>query len=472
MIRRIVIVAGVGVVLVGGYVWLRGQGSVFEQEGKLATARVGTVKLQISASGVAREALRVEIKSKASGTVQEIAVKEGDAVKKGQLLIKLDPKDEQTRVDAAQSEFDQAQAALAVREAALQQALEDYPINVERAKANVQLTKDNLKIAESKEADARAEFERIDRLYKAEQASYTEWLTAKRVWNQARSALAGAKHNVAIAEAELKQAETGDIAIERARHEVRAAHAALKRAEHMLNEAKDRLRETTILSPIDGRVVRINVAIGQVISSGITTIGGGTVLMVLADTSQVVVEADVDEADIDKVTQMVADAASEAAGQGETDTEASGGTESLRPDEGIVTFDALEGVRFVGRITEIAQEPELRSNIATYKVRLKLRDHPMLRRVRLGMQATVEFKPRVFRGLCVPYRAVHKKARDLYVVYVPEDVDGDGRLDDVERPVQIGPSDGEYVIIKSGLKPGEKVYEVRPRRIRPRTKKG
>ncbi len=101
-------------------------------------------------------------------------------------------------------------------------------------------------------------------------------------------------------------------------------------------------------------------------------------------------------------------------------------------------------------------------------MRLKLYDHPRVKRVRLGMQATVDFRPRRFRGLCVPYRAVHKRDRDKYVVYVPEDTNGDGRLDDVERRVWIGQSDGENVLIKSGLKEGDKVYEVRPKRIRPR----
>ena len=91
------------------------------------------------------------------------------------------------------------------------------------------------------------------------------------------------------------------------------AKSSLVKARAALSSADERLRDTRIRAPIDGIVLTKNVEIGQIISSGVSNVGGGTLLATLADMSQVYVETNVDEVDIGRIAvgqsaKVVADA--------------------------------------------------------------------------------------------------------------------------------------------------------------------
>jgi HlyD family secretion protein len=166
-----------------------------------------------------------------------------------------------------------------------------------------------------------------------------------------------------------------------------------------------------------------------------------------------VVEAKVDEADIDRVDEMLREGLELGSPpEGEENV-----TEPRRPDEVVVTFEGLRSCEFIGRILELAQEPEERSNIITYDVRILLYPCADLDRVRLGMQGTVEFRPASADGVLVPYAAVRRRSDETFYVYVPPEKGGP--LDKPEeRGVDVGLSDGVDVIIKSGLNEGERFY--------------
>lgn len=72
----------------------------------------GTFEVVVNASGIVQPIDRVEIKSKASGRVEELPVEEGDFVKKGALLCRLDQTDVQAELDQARADLDIAQAEL------------------------------------------------------------------------------------------------------------------------------------------------------------------------------------------------------------------------------------------------------------------------------------------------------------------------------------------------------------------------
>jgi len=72
----------------------------------------GTFRNVVTANGTVLPIDRVEIKSKASGLIQELPVEEGDVVHKGDLICCLDPTDVKAEVDQAQADFDVAQAEL------------------------------------------------------------------------------------------------------------------------------------------------------------------------------------------------------------------------------------------------------------------------------------------------------------------------------------------------------------------------
>lgn len=73
------------------------------------------------------------------------------------------------------------------------------------------------------------------------------------------------------------------------------------RATKSRDNATERLAETTVRSPINGTVIAKAVEIGQVVSSAVTQVGGGTLLLTLADLAEVQIRSLVDEVDIGKV---------------------------------------------------------------------------------------------------------------------------------------------------------------------------
>jgi len=72
----------------------------------------GTFQVVVTANGIVKPIDRIEIKSKASGIVEELPVEVGDFVKKGHLIARLDQKDERAAVAQAQADLDIANAEL------------------------------------------------------------------------------------------------------------------------------------------------------------------------------------------------------------------------------------------------------------------------------------------------------------------------------------------------------------------------
>lgn len=72
----------------------------------------GTFQIIVSANGEVKPIDRIEMKSKASGTIEELPIEEGDFVKKGDLIARLDQKDERAAVAQAQADLDIAKAEL------------------------------------------------------------------------------------------------------------------------------------------------------------------------------------------------------------------------------------------------------------------------------------------------------------------------------------------------------------------------
>ena len=83
-----------------------------------------------------------------------------------------------------------------------------------------------------------------------------------------------------------------------------SARAQLVRAEVFLENARIALDDTSVRSPIAGTVISRPAEVGQVITSPTSAVGGGTLLMVMADLNKVRVRAYVDEVDIGKLSNV------------------------------------------------------------------------------------------------------------------------------------------------------------------------
>ncbi len=191
----------------------------------------------VQAPGDVEPVLEVEISSEIVSKIEEMPVEEGDLVKKGDLLCRLDD-------DKLRAELESARARIAQLGAAIRQAEADY----EKADRDCERQK---RLAE---ANATSELEVMDYL--------TTWKKARAV-------------------------------VEMRGHELIQAEAMEKRLQ-------EDLKRTVIQSPIDGVIAKLNAKRGEVVVTG-TMNNPGTVIMTISDLSQMQVRARVDEVDVPRV---------------------------------------------------------------------------------------------------------------------------------------------------------------------------
>jgi len=191
----------------------------------------------ILASGALTYESQVNLTPEVSGKVKEILVDEGDTVKPGQLLMRLDP-------EASLAEIAQIDAA--IRQSAL---------NIERQQVNRDTTFAKWK-----------RFEALRAQGLVDQNAYEELVSQKD-----------------LAEVQLK-----------------SSREEYKQTEARLAQAKDRLAKTEIRSPLAGKVTAIFIKEGETAVPSVTSIAGSQ-LMQVADTTSVYAEINVDETDIARV---------------------------------------------------------------------------------------------------------------------------------------------------------------------------
>lgn len=170
------------------------------------------------------------------------------------------------------------------------------------------------------------------------------------------------------------------------------AHSEKVRAEAALSTAQDQLKDTELRAPIDGIILKSYVDQGQVISSGISSVSGGTTIALLANLDTVNVVADVDETDIgkakiDQTVKAVADAF---------------------PDE-----------EFTGRVLKIAPLAKVEQNVTTFEVTAEVNNRNHL--LKSGMNANVQIlTAEATNVLMVPNEAV-KELMDVIQYFPKED---------------------------------------------------
>ncbi|MCJ7544620.1 MAG: efflux RND transporter periplasmic adaptor subunit [Phycisphaerae bacterium] len=412
--KKKIIIPAVAVLaaLVGGGVWMsRGSAKRDPAASGPATATVtrGDVRLAVACTGRVVANLDVDIKCKASGEITRLPFDISDEVKKGDLLLELDPVDEKRVLSQAQVELAASQARLAIAQRNLAIAESDLATGRRRAQAA-------LESAQARAADSRAKADRMKQLLAKELCSQEDCDTAVTSATQAQGDLVSAQ----VAIEELK---TQEDALELKRQDIVLAQTQVDSNTIALTQAQDRLADTKVISPIDGVVVTRNVQVGQIIASGVSNVGGGTTVLTLSDLSHLYVLASVDESDIGKV----------AAGQ-----------------EAIVTADAFPGRIFDGKIVRIATRGVTESNVVTFEVKIEVtgRDRPLLRP---EMTANVEIVAAERSGvLTVPSEAVVRKGRQRFATVVKG-------AHNEERAVEIGISDGLTTEVVSGLNEGETV---------------
>jgi HlyD family secretion protein len=358
--KKIAIGAGVAVVLaaiVGFTVYQSGKNVVVVQTGKVQRQDLSAM---VSASGEIKPKTYVNIGANAYGKITHLYVKEGDHVRKGQLLAQLenvqstaDVSANQASVQAAETDAIAADAALKTSDADLQRAQADYERN-------------------------KLDWERAQNLYKGGLISKSDFDSRQNAWATADSGLVQAKARVAQAKAQNDSADR---------------HVAQARAN--LTRVADVLQKTTYAAPYDGVVTSLPVREGESVVIGIQNALGST-LLTLADMSVITAEVKVDETDIVNVRL----------GQ---------------PAE--VTIDAIPNKIFHGTVSEIGDNAIVRSTgVATaqqtttseeakdFKVVVTLTDTPQDLRPGLSTTAKITTASRN-NVLAIPIQALSVRSK-------------------------------------------------------------
>lgn len=365
-------------------------------ETKLAKVERGDIVLHVTATGEIKPVKEVELKSKASGQVVRFQKLPGDMVEEGELIAELDKRVEQRNLTLQESNLLSAEANLAL----------------------VKLKAD----ADLKTAESEAAAMREDEKQKGAELARLEKLSGEFV---SESELSSIRLAARLSQERAKQAEAALSLIQGRRDgDVRLAEADVLKARVSVDDARERLRDTEIRSPIRGVLLKKLVEEGMIVASGISANSGGTAIALVADVSKMIVEANVDETDIAKVKK----------GQNVQISLLSGSSE-----------------RFRGKVELIVPKSELDSNVIIFKVRIAM-EGDAFGKVYAGMTASVNIKVAETRGaLTVPSEALRME-KEGAVVYVP---DGEKSK---PVPVKAGLDNGEKAEILSGLAEDAQVY--------------
>jgi HlyD family secretion protein len=356
---------------------------------KLATVDRGDIARSVVATGKVQPKTKVEVKSKASGIVKRIYVDYGERVRAGQILVELDKEELQARVREATATEQAAQAA--------QQAAE---ATYERNKVE----------AEGPDVPfLRSAMDRAQKLYAQGLIAHALLEDADKAYQTALNKQTTATRNVTVAKAE----------VAKARAQVAQARAALERAE-------EDLRNSTIVSPMDGLVLSRNVEVGDAVSSILVLGSQATLVMTLGDVSDVYVLGKVDQADIGRVYM----------GQ-----------------HARIVVESFKDKKFDGEVTKISPLGVEKDNVTTFEVRVSIRNPGGELKANMSANAEIilEEKKNV---LLIPDSAIAYDRDRRTSVEVPDPTTEKGRR---KLPIKVGISNGLKAELLAGLNQGQQV---------------
>ncbi|MFN3739337.1 MAG: efflux RND transporter periplasmic adaptor subunit [Thermodesulfovibrionales bacterium] len=201
------------------------------------------------------------VSSKVSGTAAAIYVKDNQYVKKGDLLLEIDPADYEVKVKEAEAALEAERKKLdeiSSRIEAAGKQLEQATAGLEAARANLELQRANFLQAE-------LDYKRADALFRKEAIS-------KAQYDRAKTAFEVAQAQLKTAEQQVRQAQS---AIETQRALLRQAEALrplqflnIKQREALLEAARLKHKYTKIYAPSDGYITKRSVEVGNLIREG------------------------------------------------------------------------------------------------------------------------------------------------------------------------------------------------------------
>jgi membrane fusion protein (multidrug efflux system) len=195
----------------------------------------------------------VMVAPQVSGQVVELAVNDNQRVRRGQVLIRIDPRPFIAARDAARGALEEAQGRVAAAEQQLAVARQSFPARL----ASAQAQRD---AAEAALANANAELKR--------QQSLPRVATTQQAIDNAIAAQRQAQAQLEQAEAAVREAQPVQPNIAQVEAQVKQLQGAVEQAQAQLDQAELNLSWTTVTAPQDGWVTKRNVNVGQYVQAG------------------------------------------------------------------------------------------------------------------------------------------------------------------------------------------------------------
>ncbi|MBI3951182.1 MAG: HlyD family efflux transporter periplasmic adaptor subunit [Acidobacteria bacterium] len=281
--------------------------------------RRALLESKVTANGEVRPLNSYNLTSEVPGRVLEIFVREGDIVKAGQSLLKIDPAQLESGLAGDLATMRAAQIDRESTEVQLQAARN----NVSNVEASLAAARYDLERAKSDESLAKEDFDRAQKLVEQEIFSKAQFDAAKFRYEGAKALVRAQQSRIDQLEAQLRDAK---IRIDAAKTAISSADARIAQTKARVNAAQDQYAKTIQKAPIDGVIASLPIRPGQYVLASFQT----TPLLTIADMSQVTVEVQVDETDVT----------------------------SVHPGQNVkIKVDALGESQLDGHVKEVAQAP-------------------------------------------------------------------------------------------------------------------
>ena len=347
--------------------------------------RVNKLVSIVSASGEIKPKEYVDLQSEIAGVIRELYVKEGDRVKKGDILLKIDPVQTEADFEAAKYQLMSAEEDAKNTKKAIDEAI-----------LNLEITRAQIKSAKAKLAQALANYNKEKKSFERKKILMKDELISEEDYDLAKASLEVAKSTYEAEKANLEQLETqykiSKINIEKMKNSYRSSLNRVKQLKAMLKRSRDIFEKTILRSPITGVITKLNVEKGERAVPG-TLNNPAATLMTIADLSIIQAEVKVDETDIINVK----------VGQ-----------------KAKVLVDALPDIKINGVVTEVGNSAlNTGSSLTTssqeakdFKVVVQLINPPDS--LRPGLSATADITTAVKKDvIAIPIQAV--VVREVYI---------------------------------------------------------
>ena len=350
---------------------------------KLASVERGDLARVVVATGKIQPLSKIEIKSKASGIVKKLYVDYGERVKQGQLLAELD----KVQLEAAERAFRANLQAAEAAEESSRATLERNKVDAEGP--DVPFLKLNM--------------ERAEHMFKDGVMSKSLVEDAEKNYQMALNKQVSAQRTLMVSKAEIAKCE-----------------AQVAQAKASLENAQEDLRNSTIVSPIDGLVLSRDVNVGDAVSSILVLGSQATLIMTLGDVSEVYVQGKVDEADIGKV---------------------------YLDQAARIVVESFKDKKFTGKVTKISPLGKEKDNVTTFEVRVSISNPGGELKANMSANAEIMLEEKK-NVLMIPEAALIYDKERKASVEIPDAKGDNGKK---KLNVKLGISNGVKTEIASGL---------------------